>query len=59
VLIHQQSGQPEEAARRAKQLLALRRDFTVANWASTQYRADKQGLQADIETLLAAGLPMD
>ncbi|MEO3430825.1 adenylate/guanylate cyclase domain-containing protein [Pelagibius sp. CAU 1746] len=58
VLVYQQSGRPEEAARKAEQLLTLRKGFTIANWASTQYRADKQGLQADIEALRAAGLPM-
>ena len=42
----------------AEQLVAIRRDFTIADWASTQFRADKEGLQADITALLAAGLQM-
>ena len=43
---------------RAEQLLSIRRDFTIAAWANTQFRADTAGLEADIAALRAAGLPM-
>jgi len=58
VITYQQIGQPEEAKQTAEQLLAVRREFTVGAWASTQYRADKSRLEADIAALLGAGLPM-
>jgi tetratricopeptide (TPR) repeat protein len=57
VLIHQQASRTDEAKRRAADLLAVRRDFTIAGWARTQFRADAQGLEADLEALRAAGLP--
>ena len=56
VIIYQQIGQSEEAARLAKQLVSLRHGFTIEDWANTQFRADSAGLQADIEALHAAGL---
>jgi adenylate cyclase len=59
VIIHQQLGQPEEARRYAEQLLSIRKDFTIDSWAKTQIRADAAGLEADIEALRAAGLPMN
>jgi adenylate cyclase len=57
VVIHQQAGRADEARRLAQQLLSLRRSFTIAAWADTQFRADKAGLEADIAALGAAGLP--
>ena len=57
-IIFQQTGRPDEAASMAGQLLSIRRDFTVSAWAETQFRADTDGLEADIAALRAAGLPM-
>jgi adenylate cyclase len=57
-IIYQQQGQPEQAKEMARQLLSIRRDFTVAAWAKTQFRADAGGVEADIAALCAAGLPM-
>jgi adenylate cyclase len=57
VITYQQSDRPEEAKQAAEQLLAVRRDFTIAAWARTQLRADAAGLEADIAALRAAGLP--
>ena len=37
--------------------MRIRRDFTVAGWARTQFRADAAGLAADLAALRAAGLP--
>ncbi len=59
VIIYQQTGRPDEASAMAEQLLALRRDFTIAAWARSQFRADTAGVEADIAALRAAGLPMD
>lgn len=58
VIAYQQTGRPDEAKRAAEQLLSVRRDFTIAAWANTQFRADTEGLEADIAALRAAGLPM-
>jgi len=57
VIIYQQAGQVDEARAAAAELLAIRPGFTVSDWARTQVRADAEGLQADIATLRAAGLP--
>jgi len=59
VLVYQQLNRPEEAKKMAEQLMSLRRDFTIASWANTQFRADKAGLEADVAALCAAGLPMN
>ncbi len=58
VITYQQLGQPEEAKRTAEQLMSIRRDFTIAAWANTQFRADTAGFEADIAALRDAGLPM-
>ncbi len=58
VIAYQQIDQPEQAKQAAEQLLSLRRDFTIARWANTQFRADTARLEADIAALRAAGLPM-
>ncbi|MEE9589934.1 MAG: adenylate/guanylate cyclase domain-containing protein [Hyphomicrobiaceae bacterium] len=58
VIAYQQIDQPEEAKRMAGQLLSIRRDFTIAAWANTQFRADTARLEADIAALRATGLPM-
>jgi adenylate cyclase len=57
VIAYQQTDRPAEAKRTAEQLLSVRRDFTIAAWAKTQFRADKAGIEADIAALRAAGLP--
>ncbi|HET8728710.1 MAG TPA: adenylate/guanylate cyclase domain-containing protein [Alphaproteobacteria bacterium] len=59
VIAYQQIDRIEEAKRAAEQLLAVRRNFAIAAWANTQFRADAAGLEADIEALRAAGLPMN
>ncbi len=59
VIIYQETGRPDEAERTARDLLSIRRDFTIASWASTQYRADRARLEADSAALRAAGLPVD
>jgi adenylate cyclase len=58
VIAYQEIDRPDEAKEMARQLLAARRDFTVAAWRKTQFRRDKARLEADIAALLAAGLPM-
>ena len=40
------------------ELLAARRNFTIAAWVNTQSRNDKAELEADIDSLRSAGLPM-
>jgi tetratricopeptide (TPR) repeat protein len=59
VICYQQTGRPAEAKRTAAQLLSIRRDFTIAAWAKTQFRADKAGIEADIAALRAAELPIN
>ncbi len=59
VLAYQQMGKPEQARRAAEMLISERRDFTVAGWANTQFRADTEGLETDIAALRAIGLPMN
>ena len=59
VIAYQQINQPEEAKQTAEQLLSVRRDFTIAVWTNTQFRADTAQLKADIAALRAAGLPMN
>ena len=58
VISYQQIDLPEEAKRTAEQLMSFRRDFTIAAWANTQFRADTARLEADIAALRSAGLPM-
>jgi adenylate cyclase len=58
VIAYQQIDQPEQAKQAAVQLLSIRRDFTIAAWEKTQFRADTAGLEADIAALRDAGLPM-
>jgi adenylate cyclase len=59
VIVYQQTGRPQEAKQAAEQLLSIRRNFTVAAWVNTQFRADTAGLETDIAALRAAGLPMN
>lgn len=57
VLVYQQGSRGADAARTARELVSIRRDFTIGAWAQTQIRADAAGLEADIAALRAAGLP--
>jgi adenylate cyclase len=57
VLVYEQNGRHEDALTYAELLLSIRRNFTINGWASTQFRADKEGLQNDVAALAAAGLP--
>jgi len=57
VLIYQQTGRPEEARKVAGELMAIRRDFTIAAWERTQIRSDAEGLDADLAALKVIGLP--
>ena len=59
VIVYQQTDRPAEAKRTAQELLSVRRDFTIAAWAKTQFRADSVGIEADVAALRAAGLPMN
>lgn len=59
VIVYQQTNRTEEAKRTAEEFLSIRRGFTISAWANTQFRADAEGLEADIAALCAAGLPMD
>jgi adenylate cyclase len=59
VIVYRQAGRHEEARQAAEQLRIARRNFTIADWARTQFRADKEGHEADIAALCAAGLPMN
>ena len=58
VIAYQQIDQPEQAMQAAEQLLSVRRDFTIAAWANTQFHADSARLDAEVAALRAAGLPM-
>ncbi|MHC4431328.1 MAG: adenylate/guanylate cyclase domain-containing protein [Planctomycetota bacterium] len=59
VLIYEQNGLHEEALRNADLLRSIRQGFSIENWASTQFRADKKALQTEVAALAAVGLPMD
>jgi adenylate cyclase len=58
VIAYQRTGRPKQAREAAEQLLRVRRDFTIAAWASTQFRADTARLGEDLAALRAAGLPI-
>jgi adenylate cyclase len=57
VLTYADMGDAEKARGYAKDLLAARPDFTVANWERTQNCADDQRLIKDRQSLIDAGLP--
>ena len=59
VITYQELGQAEEAKQTAKHLLAARWDFTIASWRKTQFRRDRERLEADLAALEAAGLPKE
>lgn len=58
-IVYERTGQADEARLAAQKLLSVRRNFTIAAWAISQFRADKAGLEEDIAALRAAGLPMN
>ena len=58
VIAYQQTKQPTQARKAAEQLVAIRRDFTIADWVKIQNRADTARLEADIAALRATGLPL-
>jgi hypothetical protein len=58
VIAYQQTKQPAQARKAAEQLVAIRRDFTIADWVKIQNRADTARLEADIAALRATGLPL-
>jgi adenylate cyclase len=57
VVLHQQSGRPEEARQSAERLLDARPEFSIAAWSRTQIIRDAARLDADVAALRAAGLP--
>lgn len=58
VIANQQINKPEEAKAVGRQLLSIRRDFTIDAWADTQFfRTNRAQLESDIAALRAAGLP--
>jgi adenylate cyclase len=57
VLAFHETGRIEEARSAARELLAIRRDFTIAGWARTQFRADMARFETDRAALAACGLP--
>jgi adenylate cyclase len=59
VIVHQQSGRPEQAKEAADQLMRARRNFTISGWAYSQFRADPGSLESDLAALRAAGLPQE
>jgi adenylate cyclase len=58
VIIYQQNGRPDQAIEAAERLMDARPDFNIASWRKTQFRRDQVRLEADIEALRAAQLPM-
>ena len=58
VILYQQSGQPDEAKQTAERFLSARPDFTITSWLKTQTIRDAAHLDADVNALRSAGLPM-
>jgi adenylate cyclase len=56
-IIYQQAGRAEEARAEISKLRAARAGYTVGSFATTQYRKDTAGVEADLAALRAAGLP--
>ena len=59
VILYQQSGQPDEAKQTAERFLSARPDFTITSWLKTQTIRDAAHLEADVNALRSAGLPMN
>ena len=58
VILYQQSGQPDQAKQTAERFLLARPDFTITSWLKTQTIRDAAHLEADVNALRSAGLPM-
>ena len=58
VILYQQSGRPDEAKQTAERFLSARPDFTIISWLKTQTIRDAAHLEADVNALRSAGLPM-
>jgi adenylate cyclase len=58
VILYQQNGQSDEAKHTAERFLSIRPDFTIISWLKTQSIRDAAQLEADVEALRSAGLPM-
>ena len=58
VILYQQSGQPDEAKQTAERFLSARPDFTITSWLKSQTIRDAAHLEADVNALRSAGLPM-
>jgi adenylate cyclase len=58
VILYQQSGQPDQAKRTAERFLSARPNFTITSWLKTQTIRDAAHLEADVNALRSAGLPM-
>jgi adenylate cyclase len=59
VILYQQNGQPDQAKHTAERFLSARPNFTITSWLKTQTIRDAGHLEADINALRSAGLPMD
>jgi adenylate cyclase len=59
VILYQQSGQPDQANHTAERFLSARPNFTITSWLKTQTIRDAGHLEADINALRSAGLPMN
>ena len=59
VILYQQSGQPDQAKHTAERFLSARPNFTITSWLKTQTIRDAGHLEADINALRSAGLPMN
>jgi adenylate cyclase len=57
VMAYQQKGNAEQARQVATELISARPNFTVAAWASTQFRSDAERLKAEMSAMRSAGLP--
>jgi len=58
VILYQQSGQLDEAKQTAERFLSARPDFTITFWLKTQTIRDAAHLEADVNALRSAGLPV-
>ena len=56
-IIFQQAGRAEEARAEISKLRAARPGYTIGSFATTQYRKDTAGVEADLAALRTAGLP--
>ena len=57
-ILYQQSGRSDEAKQMAERLLSARPEFTINSWLKTQTIRDAARLDADVNALHSAGLPM-